>query len=57
MIRGLIGSQTKVTHRSAQLNIVKLNRKDFLKEVTGKQRNRLCVASHIVKMIEAPHPT
>jgi len=47
----------KVTHRSAQLNIDKLIRKGILKEVTGKQRNRVFVAPQIVKIIEAPHAT
>ena len=44
----------KVTHRSAQLNIDKLIHKGILKEVTGKQRNRVFVAPQIVKIIEAP---
>lgn len=43
----------KVTHRSAQLNIDKLIRKGILKEATGKQRNRVFVATQIVKIIEA----
>ena len=45
----------KVTHRSAQLNIEKLIRKGILKEATGKQRNRVFIAPHIVKIIEATH--
>jgi Fic family protein len=44
-----------VTHRSAQLNIDKLIRKGILKEATGRQRNRVFVASDIIKIIEAPH--
>lgn len=46
-----------VTHRSAQLNIDKLIRKGILKEATGRQRNRVFVASDIIKIIEAPHAT
>jgi Fic family protein len=42
----------KVTHRSAQLNLEKLVRKGILKEATGKQRNRIFVAPHIIKIIE-----
>ncbi len=45
----------QVTHRSAQLNIEKLIRKGILKEATGKQRNRVFIAPHIVKIIEATH--
>lgn len=45
----------KMTHRSAQLNIDKLSHKGILKEVTGKQRNRVFVAPQIVKAIEASH--
>jgi Fic family protein len=45
----------KVTHRSAQLNIDKLIHKGILKEVTGKQRNRVFVAPQIVRIIEAQH--
>lgn len=44
----------KVTHRSAQLNIEKLIRRGILKEATGKRRNRVFIAPHIVKIIEAP---
>lgn len=44
-----------VTHRSAQLNIDKLIRKGILKEATGRQRNRVFVASDIIKIIEAAH--
>ncbi|MFM9080013.1 MAG: hypothetical protein ACKOTE_07745 [Opitutaceae bacterium] len=32
-----------------------LIRKGILKEATGKQRNRVFIAPHIVKIIEAPH--
>ena len=46
-----------VTHRSAQLNIDKLIRKGMLKEVTGKQRNRVFVAPQIVTIIESPRVT
>jgi Fic family protein len=45
----------KVTHRSAQLNVDKLIHKGILKEVTGKQRNRVFVAPQIVRIIEAQH--
>ena len=42
-----------VTPRSAQLNIEKLVRAEILREETGKRRNRVFVASEIVRTIEA----
>ena len=42
-----------VTHRSAQLNIEKLAQAGILREETGRRRNRIFVASEIVRIIEA----
>ena len=42
-----------VTPRSAQLNIEKLVHAEILREETGKRRNRVFVASEIVRIIEA----
>ena len=44
-----------VTPRAAQLNIEKLITAGILKEATGKQRNRIYVASEIIQVIERPH--
>ena len=43
----------KVTPRSAQLNVDKLVRAGIVKEATGRQRNRVFVASEIIRIIEA----
>lgn len=42
-----------ITQRSAQINIKKLVEENILQEVTGKQRNRVFVATEIVTIIEA----
>ena len=42
----------KITPRSAQLNIDKLVEKGILQEATGRQRNRVYVATEIVGIIE-----
>lgn len=41
-----------VTHRAAQLNIEKLVTRGILKEVTGKQRNRLYLAAEVLRAVE-----
>lgn len=46
-------SRLRVTKRSAQLNIEKLVREGILQEVTGRQRNRIFVATAIVNAVEA----
>lgn len=43
-----------VTPRSAQLNVDKLIHAGILKEVTGRQRNRVFVAQEIIDIVEAP---
>jgi cell filamentation protein, protein adenylyltransferase len=43
----------KVTPRSAQLNVDKLIESGILREVTGRQRNRIFVAPEIVNIAEA----
>jgi len=42
----------KITPRSAQLNIDKLVERGIIREATGRQRNRVYVASEIVGIIE-----
>jgi hypothetical protein len=42
----------KVTPRSVQLNIDKLVEREILREATGRQRNRVYVATEIVSIIE-----
>jgi Fic family protein len=44
----------KVTFRSAQQNIDKLIQAGILKEITGRSRNRIFLASEILKAIEKP---
>jgi len=44
----------KVSFVSAQNNIDKLVKAGILREVTGRQRNRIYVAEEIVRLIEAP---
>jgi Fic family protein len=46
----------KITPRSAQLNIDKLVERGMLREATGRQRNRVYVASEIVGIIERQEP-
>jgi Fic family protein len=47
-------SRLGVTPRSAQLNVDKLVREGILEEVTGRHRNRVFVASGVVRIVEAP---
>jgi hypothetical protein len=42
----------KITPRSAQLNIDKLVDRGIVQEATGRQRNRVYVATEIVDIIE-----
>lgn len=44
----------RITPRAAQLNIDKLVASGILKEVTGRQRNRIYVANGIVKIVDTP---
>lgn len=50
---GQAAKRLKVTQRSAQLNVEKLARKNILREGTGKKRNRVFMATEIIKIIEA----
>jgi len=50
---GRAAARMAVTPRAAQLNIQKLVDKGILTEATGRQRNRVFVATAIVTMIEA----
>lgn len=45
-----------VTHRSAQLNIEKLEKAGILKEYTGRRRNRVYVATGILSIIAEEEP-
>ncbi|HET8563661.1 MAG TPA: helix-turn-helix domain-containing protein [Candidatus Binatia bacterium] len=47
----------KVTARSAQLNVDKLIEAGILREVTGRQRNRLFAAPEIISIVEAQEIT
>jgi len=47
-----LSRRMKVTPRSAQLNIGKLVDRGILREATGQQRNRVYVATEIVRIIE-----
>jgi Fic family protein len=47
-----ISDRMKITPRSSQLNIDKLVEKGILREATGRQRNRVYVATEIVAIIE-----
>lgn len=47
-----ISERMKITPRSSQLNIDKLVQKSILREATGRQRNRVYVATEIVDIIE-----
>jgi Fic family protein len=47
-----VSERMKITPRSSQLNIDKLVHKGILREATGRQRNRLYVATEIVDIIE-----
>jgi hypothetical protein len=42
----------KITPRSSQLNMDKLVQKGILREATGRQRNRVYVATEIVDIME-----
>lgn len=46
----------KVTRRAAQLNVDKLREAGILREVTGRQRNRVYVAEEIVSLVERELP-
>lgn len=50
----LASKSLQVTFRSAQKSIDHLIKVGILKEVTGKQRNRIYVAQGIVRVIDAP---
>jgi Fic family protein len=52
---GLAEKMLGVTPRAAQLNIEKLIRVGILREATGKQRNRIYVASGIIQVVERPN--
>ena len=47
-----VSERMKITPRSSQLNIDKLVQKGILREATGRQRNRVYVATEIVDIIE-----
>ena len=47
-----VSERMKITPRSAQLNIDKLVERGVIREVTGRQRGRVYVASEIVGIIE-----
>ena len=47
-------SRLKVTYTSAQLNMEKLVNSGIVNEVTRRKRNRIFVATEIVKILEAP---
>ncbi len=47
-----VSERMKVTPRSAQLNIDKLVERGIIQEATGRQRNRVYVATEIVAIIE-----
>jgi hypothetical protein len=47
-----ICERMKITPRSAQLNIEKLVDRGILQEATGRQRNRVYVATEILGIIE-----
>jgi Fic family protein len=47
-----VSERMKITPRSSQLNIDKLVEKGILREATGRQRNRVYVATEIVDIIE-----
>ncbi len=49
--------QLKVTPRSAQLNMDKLIEAGIIREMTGRQRNRLFVASEVLRIVEAQEIT
>jgi Fic family protein len=48
----IAAQKLSVTPRSAQLNIEKLVRAGILREATGKQRNRVYVATEIISIVE-----
>lgn len=47
-----VSERMKITPRSAQLNIDKLVEREIIREATGRQRNRVYMASEIVGIIE-----
>jgi Fic family protein len=47
-----VSERMKITPRSSQLNIDKLVQKGILREATGRQRNRVYVATEIVDIVE-----
>ncbi|MGA2642497.1 MAG: Fic family protein [Spirochaetia bacterium] len=52
IINSAVSERMKITPRSAQLNIDKLVERGIIREATGRQRNRVYVATEIVAIIE-----
>jgi ribosomal protein S25 len=48
----IAAKKLSVTPRAAQLNIEKLQNANILREITGKRRNRVYIASEIISVIE-----
>jgi ribosomal protein S25 len=48
----IAAEKLSVTPRAAQLNIEKLQNANILREITGKRRNRVYIASEIISVIE-----
>lgn len=48
----IAAKKLSVTPRAAQLNIEKLQNANILREITGKRRNRVYIASEIISLIE-----
>ena len=48
----MAAEKLSITPRAAQLNIDKLQNANILREVTGKRRNRVYVASEIISTVE-----
>ena len=47
-----VSERMNITPRSAQLNIDKLVKRGIIREATGRQRNRVYMATEIVGIIE-----
>jgi len=55
----MAAARLKITYASAQPNVAKLVKAEILREVTGNRRNRVYVATEIVRIIssrESPTP-